>query len=114
MSATTIPTAPPSIGTLVTMHLGSDCYPCIVSAVHPGGHKIEVSGTRYQTSPGANVYMECCSVSNGKLEILGTLENSGVVYSMRKDGSWARQGLPLRGGADITLGDACYYKDPSR
>jgi hypothetical protein len=111
MSATTT-TVTPSVGTLATEGVGSDCYPCMVTAVNPSGTKIVVNGVHYELAPGANAYQDWCSANNGTLIIHGPVEGRGNVYTLRKNGRWVRQGSPMRGGSSISLGDARYHQDP--
>lgn len=86
---------------------GSDCYPYTICEVAPDLSYIMVQSDNHKPAPGFEYY------GNQKYTYQRNLDATPTKYTLRKNGSYIREGAPKRAyWCSIHPGHRRYYQDP--
>lgn len=94
----------PVVGMGATHRLGADAYPF---------HVITVLGPRRIVLSEARVGPNKATWPEQEFDIFPDDNGDEVIATLRKNGSWVKEGDGMRGGRRYDLGEARYYQDPS-
>ena len=98
----------PQVGMGATSGFGSDCYPYTIIEVSKDGKKVKVqSDAHAPVKEGFDFY------ANQQYDYTANPNGSVMEFRLRKNGSYVRQGDPMRGGQRLSIGNRRYYRDPS-
>lgn len=98
----------PEVGMGATCGFGSDCYPYTIIGVLKNDTMIIVQADNYKLKPGFTTY----NTENQEYDYSPNSNAPKVIFTLRKNGRYVKQGDTMSNGQKIYIGNRRAYRDP--